>query len=83
MVRQATQAQGQDCEGDGEGEGGDEGQEEVEKSWNWNSGLRLAFLRGGEDGRGCLCVPMRRSRIVWRVGDARASTGYSSDDRYM
>ena len=83
MIRQATQEQGQDCEGDGEGKGGDEGQEEVEECWKWISCLRLAFFGGLESGRGCLCVPTRRSRIVWRVGDSRASTSYSSDDRGM
>ena len=83
VIRQATQEPGQDCEGDGEGEGGNEGQEEVEECWKWISCLRLAFCWGLENGRGCLCVPTRRSRIVRRVGDSRASTSYSSDDRCM
>ncbi len=79
MIRQATQEPGQDCEGNGEGKGGDEGQEEVEKCWKWNFFLRHAS-GGGEEGRGCLCVPTRCSRIVWRIGYTRASSSYFSDD---
>ena len=82
--RQTTQEPGQDCEGDGEGEGSDEGQEEVGKCWESNSYLRPAFFSGGgEDGRGCLCVSTRCSRIVWRVGNTRASSSYLSDDHCM
>ena len=83
MIRQATQEQGQDCEGDGEGEGGDEGQEEVGKCVKGHLFPAAGFFLGRGGWQRLLVCTYDTCRIVWRVGDSRASTSYSSDDHCM